>query len=171
MGKETLFFLVYGITWFIVPGPAGRWCLVELFWADDGQTIPPHHSIAKYLKNLKLMSRTGTFILGHCVNYLKTKASIHYYFFGFGGYLSTTAKKLVSSYTIFKVQHYTHKIQHLNSATYSEITTFSCNQTKHTIKVGSWCNFFLRDLLRNCNFFHENCHFSVFFSQFWDIFS
>ena len=67
---------------------------------EGGQTIPLHHSIAKYLKNLKLMSRTGTFILGHCVNYLKTKASIHYYFFGFGGYLSTTTKKLVSNYTI-----------------------------------------------------------------------
>ena len=37
-------------------------CLVELFWADDGQTIPPHHSIAKYLKNLKLMLRTGTYL-------------------------------------------------------------------------------------------------------------
>ena len=68
MGRGTQFFLVYGITWFIVPAPAGRWCLVELFWADDGQTIPPHHSIAKYLKNLKLIPRTTTFFLRHCVN-------------------------------------------------------------------------------------------------------
>ena len=32
-----------------------------------GLTILPHHSIAKYLKNLKLMARSGTFIPGHCV--------------------------------------------------------------------------------------------------------
>ena len=70
-GRRRQFFLVYGITWFIVPGPAGRWCLVELFWADDGQTIPPHHSIAKYLKNLKLIPRTTTFFLRHCVNSLE----------------------------------------------------------------------------------------------------
>ena len=39
----------------------------KLFWAQGGLTIPPHHSIAKYLINLKLMARTGTYILGHCV--------------------------------------------------------------------------------------------------------
>ena len=50
------------------PRPAAQWVRPNFFGPEGGQTIPPHHSIAKYLKNLKLMSRTGTFILGHCVN-------------------------------------------------------------------------------------------------------
>ena len=49
------------------PRPAAQWVRPNFFGPEGGQTIPPHHSIAKYLKNLKLMSRTGTFILGHCV--------------------------------------------------------------------------------------------------------
>ena len=47
------------------PAQAGRpMGPAELFWARGWSD---HHSIAKYLKNLKLMAQTGTFILGHCV--------------------------------------------------------------------------------------------------------
>ena len=42
------------------------------------------------------------------------------------------------------VQQYTHKLQHPNIATYSEITTFSRNQTKLQV-------FFKLQLLRSCN--------------------
>ena len=49
------------------PRPAAQWVRPNFFGPEGGQTIPPHHSIAKYLKNLKLISRTGTFILRHCV--------------------------------------------------------------------------------------------------------
>ena len=42
------------------------------------------------------------------------------------------------------VQKYTHKLQHPNIATYSEITTFSRNQTKLQV-------FFKLQLLRSCN--------------------
>ena len=52
------------------PRPAAQWVRPNFFGPEGGQTIPPHHSIAKYLKNLKSMSRTGTFILGHCVKTL-----------------------------------------------------------------------------------------------------
>ena len=50
------------------PRPAAQWVQPKKVRPEGGQTIPLHHSIAKYLKNLKLMSRTGTFILRHCVN-------------------------------------------------------------------------------------------------------
>ena len=42
------------------------------------------------------------------------------------------------------IQQYTHKLQHPNIATYSEITTFSRNQTKLQV-------FFKLQLLRSCN--------------------
>ena len=51
------------------PRPAAQWVRPNFFGPEGGQTIPPHHSIAKYLKNLKLISQTGTFILRHCVKY------------------------------------------------------------------------------------------------------
>ena len=51
-----------------LPRPAAQWVQPNFFGPEGGQTIPPHHSIAKYLKNLKLISQTGTFILRHCVN-------------------------------------------------------------------------------------------------------
>ena len=60
------------------PRPAAQWVRPNFFGPEGGQTIPPHHSIAKYLKNLKSMSRTGTFILGHCVKlrpYLETNSN------------------------------------------------------------------------------------------------
>ena len=38
--------------------------LFGLIWTKNDLKIAK----AKYLKNLKSMSRTGTFILGHCVN-------------------------------------------------------------------------------------------------------
>ena len=50
------------------PNGSGRTFLA----LEGGQTIPPHHSIAKYLKNLKLIPRTTTFFLRHCVNSLKS---------------------------------------------------------------------------------------------------
>ena len=49
------------------PWLAGQWVWLNFFGLEGGLTIPPHHSIAKYLINLKLMARTGTYILGHCV--------------------------------------------------------------------------------------------------------
>ena len=67
-----------------------------------------------------------------------------------------------------KVQLYTHKIQHLNSATYSEITTFSRNKTKHTIKVGNWCNFLSKRLTQKLQLFSWNLpFFGLFFSIFF----
>ena len=51
------------------PRPPAQWVRPNFFGPEGGQTIPSHHSIAKYLKNLKLISRTGTFILRHCVKY------------------------------------------------------------------------------------------------------
>ena len=50
------------------PRPAAQWVWPNFFGPEGGQTIPPHHSIAKYLKNLKLIPRTTTFFLRHCVN-------------------------------------------------------------------------------------------------------
>ena len=52
------------------PRPAAQWVRPNFFGPEGGQTIPPHHSIAKYLKNLKSTLRTGTFILRHCVKKL-----------------------------------------------------------------------------------------------------
>ena len=49
------------------PRPAAQWVRPNFFGPEGGQTIPPHHSIAKYLKNLKLIPRTTTFFLRHCV--------------------------------------------------------------------------------------------------------
>ena len=49
------------------PRPASQWVRPNFFGPEGGQTIPPHHSIAKYLKNLKLIPRTTTFFLRHCV--------------------------------------------------------------------------------------------------------
>ena len=52
------------------PRPASQWVRPNFFGPEGGQTIPPHHSIAKYLKNLKLIPRTTTFFLRHCVKHL-----------------------------------------------------------------------------------------------------
>ena len=50
------------------PAQAGRpMGPAELFWAGGWSDHPSTSLRAKYLKNLKLMLRTGTFILGHCV--------------------------------------------------------------------------------------------------------
>ena len=49
------------------PRPASQWVRPNFFGPESGQTIPLHHSIAKYLKNLKLIPRTTTFFLRHCV--------------------------------------------------------------------------------------------------------
>ena len=54
------------------PRPAAQWVRPNFFGPEGGQTIPPHHSIAKYLKNLKLIPRTTTFFLRHCVKKLTT---------------------------------------------------------------------------------------------------
>ena len=56
------------------PRLAAQWVRPNFFGPEGGQTIPPHHSIAKYLKNLKSMSQTGTFILGHCVKLVNWSA-------------------------------------------------------------------------------------------------
>ena len=65
------------------------------------------------------------------------------------------------------IQQYTHKIQHPNIATYSEITTFSCNQTKHTIKVGNCCNFLSKRLTQKLQLFALNLpFFPSFFPDF-----
>ena len=58
------------------PRPAAQWVQPNFFGLEGGQTIPPHHSIAKYLKNLKSMSRTGTFFLRHCVKPFDITVSI-----------------------------------------------------------------------------------------------
>ena len=60
------------------PRLASQWVWPNFFGRKGGLTIPPHHSIAKYLKNLKSMSRTGTFILRHCVNISENDCSISY---------------------------------------------------------------------------------------------
>ena len=52
-----------------------------------------------------------------------------------------------------RLKQYTHKLQHPNIATYSEITTFSGNQTKHTIKVGNCCNFLSKRLTQKLQLF------------------
>ena len=46
-----------------------------------------------------------------------------------------------SSYP-FLIQQNIHWMQHPKVATYPEVTTFSCNQTELTTKVGICCNFF-----------------------------
>ena len=53
-------------------------------------------------------------------------------------------RALIWMKSCFIVQQYTHKLQHLNIATYSEITTFSRNQTTFIV-------FFKLQLLRSCN--------------------
>ena len=59
-----------------------------------------------------------------------------------------------SSYP-FLIQQNIHWMQHPKVATYPEVTTFSCNQTELTTKVGICCNFFSeRELLSGCNFLH-----------------
>jgi len=58
------FCLFWHLNW---PRPAAQWVRPNFFGPEGGQTIPPHHSIAKYLKNLKLIPRTTTFFLRHCV--------------------------------------------------------------------------------------------------------
>ena len=40
------------------PRPAGQWVRPNFFRPEGGQIIPPHHSIVKYLKNLKLIPQT-----------------------------------------------------------------------------------------------------------------
>ena len=60
----------------LAPRPASQWVWQNFFGPEGGLTIHTHHSIAKYLKNLKLMARTGTFFLRHCVKQFDITVSI-----------------------------------------------------------------------------------------------
>ena len=76
------FCLFWHLNW---PRPAAQWVRPNFFGPEGGQTIPPHHSIAKYLKNLKLIPRTTTFFLRHCVNilcvsiYMEHPVNVHFF--------------------------------------------------------------------------------------------
>ena len=70
--------------------------------------------------------------------------------------------------SISNLQTVTHKLQHPKIATYPWIATFSCNQTKHTIKVGNICNFFSKRLTQKLQLFSWNLpFFCLFFSIFF----